>query len=121
MVTDIPSQLLGPGPLKEICLSLTTRCNLRCVYCAVSQSTYRGMEMPAKLINLALATISRSTRCDKIEAIRVNGHGETTCMAGWTDVCKSLLDRNLPLVLTTKFGKGVSVRRIGSLGAHAEN
>jgi MoaA/NifB/PqqE/SkfB family radical SAM enzyme len=101
-------QLLSPGPLQKVRLDLTTECNLRCVYCAVSQSTYQGANMPGALVSKATTTIVELSHQHQFDAVYVNGHGETTFMPGWSDVCKTLLERELPLVLTTNLAKAYS-------------
>jgi MoaA/NifB/PqqE/SkfB family radical SAM enzyme len=102
---DVAIELLAPGPLQQIRLDLTTRCNLRCVYCAVSQITYRGEDMPMELAHRATDHIAQLGSRNQPYVVDVNGHGETTFMAGWVDVCKSLLGYNLSLSITTNLAK----------------
>src|SRR5205823_2860277 len=81
----IAHDLLVSLPAREVRLSLTTRCNLRCVYCAVSQSTYQGSDMTADVAHQATAAILRIALEHKLRAVHVNGHGETTFVPGWVD------------------------------------
>src|SRR5262249_5309812 len=103
-----PDDLLEPGPLAEIRLDLTTRCNLRCVYCAVSQSTYQGEDIPLEIAKDAVELIGRLTQTKKPVSVHINGHGETTFMNGWVDICRGLLDFELPLFITTNLAKDLS-------------
>ena len=119
MKRDVAIELLAPGPLQQIRLDLTTRCNLRCVYCAVSQITYRGEDMPVELAHRAtdhIAQIARN-RNQRPHVVDVNGHGETTFMHGWVDVCNSLLDHNLSLSITTNLAKAYSQEELEVLAA----
>jgi MoaA/NifB/PqqE/SkfB family radical SAM enzyme len=104
----VVSELLAAAPLHEVRLALTTRCNLRCVYCAVSQNAYHGEDLPKELARKALQIIPQIVDKERIYAVNVNGHGETTFVPGWTETCTALLDENLPLVLTTNLAKSLS-------------
>jgi len=97
--------LLGPGPIDRIRIDLTTRCNLRCVYCAVSQLNYQGQDMAPELAARARKIILQLATHHTLAAIDVNGHGETTMLAGWGDFCRSLLVHGIPLRLTSNFAK----------------
>jgi Radical SAM superfamily len=97
--------LLGPGPIDRIRIDLTTRCNLRCVYCAVSQLNYQGQDMAPELAARARKIILQLTAHHTLAAVDINGHGETTMLAGWVDFCRSLLRHDVPLRLTSNFAK----------------
>ena len=116
MQTGIAHDLLVSLPAREVRLSLTTRCNLRCVYCAVSQSTYQGSDMTADVAHQATAAILRIAREHKLRAVHVNGHGETTFVPGWVNVCKPLLDAKLPLMIITNLAKVLSTEELEALG-----
>ncbi len=77
-------------------VELTSRCNLACVYCAVSQPGYQGRDLD----------LDPSDWVDQLERlhpreVHLNGHGETTLLRGWQRLARSLLERGLPLALTT--------------------
>ena len=102
------SQLFSPGPLKRVVLDLTTKCNLRCVYCALSQAGWQGVDMPDDVASLATSAIMDISQHQHLDEVHVNGHGETTFLAGWDKICRSLLEQNLPLTLTTNLAKEYS-------------
>lgn len=110
-VTD----LLSPAMLRQIRLDLTSRCNLRCVYCAVSQKAYRGIDMAAPEIERAVQSILALAPFHDFEPIDMNGHGETTIVEGWTEVCKRLLAAGVPLRLTTNLAKEFSADELDVL------
>src|SRR5438094_849391 len=116
MQTEIARDLLVSLPAREVRLSLTTRCNLRCVYCAVSQSTYQGTDMTTDMAHQATAAILSIARDHRLRAVHVNGHGETTFVQGWVDVCRPLLDENLPLMIITNLAKVFSTEELELLG-----
>jgi len=113
---EVPQDLLVSLPVQEARLSLTTRCNLRCVYCAVSQSTYRGSDMTAEIAHQATAAFLGIARDHRLRAVHVNGHGETTFVPGWVDVCRPLLDAKLPLMIITNLAKVFSTEELEVLG-----
>ena len=87
MGDDAVSDLLGPGVIDYIRLDLTTRCNLRCVYCAVSQADYQGFDMAPDIVEKAKQAIVDLARHNSLVAVDVNGHGETTIVEGWEHIC----------------------------------
>ncbi len=107
--------LLARGPLQEIRLSLTTNCNLRCVYCAVSQSSYVGAEMPQDMVRRLTSFIKEVSRKQMPAAVHVNGHGETTFIARWVDRCRPLLDAGVPVAMTTNLSKVYSEQEFETL------
>ncbi|HVH75213.1 MAG TPA: radical SAM protein [Stellaceae bacterium] len=85
-------------------LELTNRCNLRCVYCAVSQPDYTGQDMKTEDFE-ALVRALRS-RC--VETIVVNGHGETTMIPGWHHQILALARAGFRLQIITNFARLLS-------------
>ena len=97
--------LLRPFAVRQLRLALTTRCNLRCVYCAVSQLDYHAEDMPIELAHESIKLVIDAAKTDKPSIVHVNGHGETTFRPGWMELCRQLLDEDLPLGLTTNLAR----------------
>ncbi|MGQ0551677.1 MAG: radical SAM protein [Planctomycetota bacterium] len=98
----IEERLLGTR-LQQVLLELTSKCNLRCIYCAVSQPFYVGRELElerAEIVNQLVAL-------GPIE-FQLNGHGETTLIKGWDELARDLLDRGLALTLISHLNKDMS-------------
>lgn len=93
-----------PGPLKQVRLDLTTRCNLRCVYCAVSHPDYNGADMSATDVKNIIELINSLAQHNQL-LVDVNGHGETTYRAGWAEVCFTLAEHAVQTQLTSNFAK----------------
>jgi hypothetical protein len=96
------AQPLASGQLAEIRIDLNERCNLRCVYCAVSQPSYRGIEMSEAVF----------AKCEQLIAgqkgplrIALNGHGETTHHPRWAEYCERLLGYGHEITITTNLAK----------------
>jgi MoaA/NifB/PqqE/SkfB family radical SAM enzyme len=107
--------LLEPGPIRQVRLDLTTRCNLRCVYCAVSHPSYRGTDMSDAVAKKAIALIVYLAQHYDLEPVDLNGHGETTFRANWTDCCFELLEHGVPLRLTSNFAKPFDMNELEAL------
>lgn len=92
---------LYSGLTRVFHLELTSRCNLRCVYCAMSQPAYKGMDM-----DLArLPALLDEMKLRRPAEILANGHGETTLLPGWERHCLSLKASGARLRMITNFAR----------------
>lgn len=90
-----------PGPLWTALVDINENCNLRCVYCAVSQPGYHGNEMADDQIDNVARLLSAYP---SLASVGVNGHGETTHHPRWKDFCRALLAKGIPLTVITNLG-----------------
>ncbi len=94
--------MLEAAPLWTAQVDINTNCNLRCVYCAVSQPSYQGCQMQDdQMDKLAQLLIGYPN----LAAVGVNGHGETTHHPRWKEFCRPMLTKNIPLTIITNLGK----------------
>ncbi len=91
--------LLSMRP-RRFLLELTSRCNLRCVYCAVSHPDYQGRDLELDPMGL-IESLERL----RPEEVQLSGHGETTILPGWCDLVRRMLERGVPVCLTTNLCK----------------
>lgn len=105
----IDPALLRARP-RMIYVELTSRCNVRCVYCPVSQADYHGEDMEVDAEALA-DTLQRLHPGE----VQLSGHGETTMLRHWTSVAGKLLERGLPLTITSNFAKRLNDEEIDML------
>lgn len=96
--------LLTAHTTSNVLLEFTSRCNLRCVYCAVSQPEYRGIDMDF----LDFENLIDSLRERKVTLVSVNGHGETTMVKGWESYCARLINAGFRLHLISNFARPFS-------------
>jgi MoaA/NifB/PqqE/SkfB family radical SAM enzyme len=91
--------LLAPLP-GFLILELTTRCQLRCLYCALSQPGFHGRDLEFDRERL-LAELDELG----IRHVQVSGHGEATIVPGWHLVAAALQDAGIRVQLTTNLAK----------------
>jgi hypothetical protein len=113
----VAEALLNPGPVQQVRVDMTSRCNLRCVYCAVSHPDYRGVDMDDTIAGRALALILDLAKHHALEPIDLNGHGETTFREGWTGLCFALVERGLRVRITSNFAKSFDPAELEALAS----
>ena len=82
-------------------LELTSRCNLRCVYCAVSQPGYDGVDMDI----VDFDSLVQQLKARRVRKVAVNGHGETTMIPDWHHKIMRLADEGLCMSIITNFAR----------------
>lgn len=113
MATD----LLIPVPkLAMAHLELTTRCNVRCVYCHKSfDGNYSSNEHDFPL-QLVADLIKGLQRCG-LKHLRVSGDGETTTHPKWIEICEQFLEAGFDLEIVCNFAKKFSPDEIKTLAS----
>ncbi|MEY2806672.1 MAG: radical SAM protein [Planctomycetia bacterium] len=106
---EIPPEMLRARP-RTIYVEMTSRCNLLCTYCPVSQPDYKGEDLLME--PEALADVLARAQPDEVQ---LSGHGETTMLRDWTRVARLLLDRGLTVTITSNFAKRFSDEEIDTL------
>lgn len=101
-----------PGPLLDLRLDLTTKCNLRCVYCAASQPGYQGEHMARPVFDQALSVIRDTPRPPKVH---LNGHGETTHHPEWTTYIRMIRRAGSKMTLLSNFSKKFDPQEVAIL------
>lgn len=102
----LDESLLGIRP-QQVLLELTSRCNLRCIYCAVSQPDYKGRDLE----------ITRDEVVEQIVSLgpsefQISGHGETTLVPGWVELAQALLKRGLAVTMITHLNKALTEEEV---------
>ncbi len=106
-----PTDLLESHSTEVVHLEITSKCNLRCTFCAVSQPTYRGRHLDGDCLeNVITGLIER-----RPGVVTVNGHGETTIFRDWYRQCDRLLDAGIELHIISNFARPLAERELETL------
>lgn len=103
--------LLTSSVTPHINIEFTSRCNLRCVYCAVSQPDYDGRDL--EITNFDHFIEEMKERC--VQSVSVNGHGETTFVPGWQERVDALLDAGFGISITTNLARALRPEELGTM------
>jgi MoaA/NifB/PqqE/SkfB family radical SAM enzyme len=109
--------LLAPSQIVTAMLELTSRCNLRCVYCMKSHP--RGNELSGRDDDMSQAVLDASlefVRQTRAREVLFAGQGETTLLPNWTERCAPFFA--LPdtrFILNSNFARLLEPRELEAL------
>lgn len=93
--------LAASGRLHHAMVELTTGCNLRCVYCAVSGPDWKPKNLDLNLIDKIIEDLKELGT----KVIILHGHGETTIIEGWEKIAEKFLAAGFDLSICTNLMK----------------
>lgn len=103
--------LLRSSRTQRLLIELTSKCNLRCTYCAVAQPDYVGLQFPIEHFEaLTQLIVDRAP-----DTVLINGHGETTIVKDWDVFVRDWLDRGMRLEIITNLSKKLKDAEIETL------
>ena len=83
-------------------IEFTTRCDLRCTYCALSQPTWHGKDLDLSQFNYdELIAAARQRKC---KVLNLHGHGETTMLPNWVEHAQKAVDTGIGVTICSNFG-----------------
>lgn len=94
-------RLLEPGRIESIHIALTSRCNLRCVYCPTGHERTRDADLPQE----ALALLKRFVLEERVAVVGLGHVGETTLFPGWESFCRDILDSGCAMTMLSNFAR----------------
>ena len=101
-------------PLRNLRVEVTSKCNLRCVYCAVSHPDYTGVHMPRPFLQSLLTTLQKQPR-DLF--VMLNGHGEMTYHPDWIEFSKAIAQLGFRTSVITNLAKPLEPDEADGLAA----
>lgn len=103
MLTDL--DLNYPAPiLDSVSFQLTSKCNLRCVYCPQHWSSDRGQDMDEQMAQRIVDFIVDTG----VELCTLGFYGETLVLKGWMNYAQQLLDHGVKLHICSSFNMPLS-------------
>jgi MoaA/NifB/PqqE/SkfB family radical SAM enzyme len=105
------TNLLESPRTKIAHIEFTSKCNLRCVFCYVSQPNYKGVDLDIE----TMESIIESLKSRNVKVVTVSGHGETTIYKNWNLLCNKMLDAGMHLHIISNFAKEFSQEELKTL------
>ena len=94
-------RLLEPGRVENINIALTSRCNLRCIYCP----TGHGRTHDADLSPTVLGLLKKFIAEGGAPVVGLGHVGETTMFEGWEDFSQEILDSGCAVTMLSNFAR----------------
>lgn len=105
----------APGIIGELFVELTSNCNLRCRYCAVSLPDYVGRDMASRHVNAVLQYVEQH----KAPLVNINVRGETTQVGNWVEICERLQAAGARINIISNFARYFSDAEVETLAGFA--
>jgi MoaA/NifB/PqqE/SkfB family radical SAM enzyme len=110
----LPLDLTYSDVTHWISMELTSRCNLRCVYCPKSWDKKEGkrvFDFPEELIAPSMKTL----RQRGLWGVIASGIGESTLRKGWQGICRTFHDAGLNLTIISNFSRPMNDEDLDAL------
>ncbi|MGD0382832.1 MAG: radical SAM protein [Thermoguttaceae bacterium] len=101
-----------------VMFELTSRCNLRCVYCRKSsdpKESARAFDFPEEKVLPAINLL----RERQLRLIQMSGIGETTARKGWHLICRQSLGNGIEHTIITNLARPISEEEADTLARFA--
>jgi len=98
-----------------IMVELTTKCNMRCIYCEVSHPHWK----PRDMSNLCIQKIIDFVKRNGVHYVCLHGHGEMTVVPDWHKIADRFLSAGAKLTTCTNLNKTFSTEEIQTLAKFA--
>ncbi len=106
-----PIDLTSMPTTSMVYLELTTRCNLRCVYCPVSQPDYWNVDFDLERLDTVISALVAR----RVQVVQINGHGESSIVRDWEAIADRLIDAGFRVHIVTNLAKRLSPSEIAAL------
>jgi len=108
--------LLHTSRFATLIVEITSRCNLRCIFCP--KAVKDNEKVPGRDMDMDEATLAatlRFARQARPELASLVGVGETTFREDWRAVCQRFFDLGIPGIINSNFGRLYDEAELDSL------
>jgi hypothetical protein len=116
MSQSVGAEMLHIASLRRVTLEFTTRCNLRCSYCALAQPHHPDRDLNLDQFDTLLGELKELG----VEYVQISGAGETTVVKNWDHYLYQLVDAGFQVSIITNFAKPMSERAAEALSRCVE-
>jgi len=108
--------LLHLQKLEKVTLEFTTRCNLKCTYCAVSRPWHEKEDLDLEVF----PSLLEEFKTLGVKKVQMSGGGETTIVKNWDDYLFQFIDSGIEVSIITNLAKPLTDRAVRALSLCAE-
>ncbi|MBL8178545.1 MAG: radical SAM protein [Bryobacterales bacterium] len=102
--------------LEKVTLEFTTRCNLKCTYCAVSRPWHEKEDLDLAVF----PSLLEEFKALGVKRVQISGGGETTIVKNWDDYLVQFIDHGIEVSIITNLAKPLTARAVRALSLCAE-
>ncbi|MCS7027082.1 MAG: radical SAM protein [Bryobacteraceae bacterium] len=110
------TDLLRVRGIEKVTLEFTTRCNLKCVYCAVTRPWHRKADLDLS----AFDELVREMQALGVKQVQISGGGETTIVKDWDHYLEKLLASGFQVTIISNLAKPLTARAVRALSYCSE-
>ncbi|MCC6394032.1 MAG: radical SAM protein [Bryobacterales bacterium] len=115
-MTSSHHDLLHIHSIEKVTLEFTTRCNLKCVYCAVTRPWHRKNDLDLASFDVLVEEM----KALGVRTVQISGGGETTIVRDWDRYLKKLLDGGFRVSIISNLAKPMTDQAIRALSLCGE-
>ncbi len=108
--------LLHLEKLEKVTLEFTTRCNLKCTYCAVSRPWHEKEDLDLEVF----PSLLEEFRTLGVKRVQISGGGETTIVKNWDDYLFQFIESGIEVSIITNLAKPLTERAVRALSLCTE-
>jgi hypothetical protein len=108
--------LLHVRGIEKVTLEFTTRCNLKCTYCAVTRPWHRKADLDISEFD----QLVREMKSLGVKQVQISGGGETTIVKDWDHYLEKLLENGFQVTIISNLAKPLTARAVRALSFCSE-